>query len=136
MDRPPRLTTQHIDLAPGQVLRTHLPRGAVLHVALGRVTLTGAPEWLAETVVRPFMTLGGGATEVAGHGGWVTIAAAGPASLRLILPAPHRWWHWLIKSRPGRSGLLPGNTWPPDTQADVSSGPHATTQRSKTPARP
>ncbi|WP_211960734.1 hypothetical protein [Cupriavidus plantarum] len=136
MDRPPRPTTQHIDLAAGQVLRTHLPRGAVLHVAAGRITLRGAPAWHAETVLRGVMTLGEGAAEVAADSGWVTIEAARVASLRLIRPPSHPWWSALIKSRLGRSGLLPGNSWPPDTQADVSSGPHATNQRSKTRARP
>ncbi|CAG9163598.1 hypothetical protein LMG32289_00095 [Cupriavidus pampae] len=136
MDRHPNTSTQSIELAAGHVLRTYLSRGAVLHVAAGRVTLAGAPAWLSGTLVRAHLRLAEGATEVAADGGWVTIAAVGPASVRLIRPAPHPWWSWLIKSRLGRSGLLPGNSWPPDTQAEVSSGPHATTQRIKTPARP
>lgn len=136
MDNRPAPLIQEIHLVPGQAMRLYLRRGAVVHVTQGRAELAGAPAWLAETVYRARCALAAGAVQVADRAGWVTVVAATSVSLRVTMPVARPWWWSLIKLRSGRSGFLPGNARPPDTQADVSSGPHATTQRSKTPARP
>ncbi|WP_454764556.1 hypothetical protein [Cupriavidus campinensis] len=122
------LSTQTYRLALGQCLNIHLMAGAVVHVAAGRIALAGSPRWLADSACRAGATLTPGAVFVVNDGGWTTLAAEGHAEVRIVQPATPPGWRRLIKSRFGRSGLLLGNSRPPDPKAAEMPVPHATSK--------
>lgn len=119
---------QIVRLAPGQCLNIHLSRGAVVHVEDGRIVLEGAPDWLAGQMSQRVHALRPGGVHVTDEAGWHQLVAQTPTQLRIVQPAARPGWWRLIKSRLGRSGLLLGNSPPPDTKAAEPSVPHATSQ--------
>ncbi|RZT42751.1 hypothetical protein [Cupriavidus agavae] len=123
----PQIRVDTVRLAAGQCLMIHLPEGAAVHVQAGRVAV-GRHRWLAEQPVMAWQRPQGEGLEVIDQAGWHRIVADSPAQLRILWPAPRPSLWRLIKSRLGRSGLLPGYARPPDDKAAEPSVPHATSQ--------
>lgn len=106
-----------VSIATGQCFNVHLARGAAVHVSQGTVTVLAAPGWLGEQVWRVPQHLHGGGVCVVEAAGWHHLVAQSPAELRIMAPAVRPGLWSLIKSRLGRSGLLLGESRPPDIQA-------------------
>lgn len=117
-----------VRLASGQCLTLHLETGAVVLVEHGRIEAIAAPRWLAGRMTHASRLLGAGELVVIDAAGWHGFVAQQSAQLRIVAPAPRPGLWRLIKSRFGRSGLLLGNSRPPDTKAAEQSVPHATSQ--------
>ncbi|WP_423193048.1 hypothetical protein [Cupriavidus sp. H18C2] len=119
---------QDVSLSADQCLNLHLGSGAVVHVVSGRVAVSDAPRWLGGQVFQWPCDLRAGGVCVIDAAGWHRIVAQGPSRLRIMVPAARPGLWRLIKSRFGRSGLLLGDSRPPDIQAAEESVPHATSQ--------
>ncbi|APD12588.1 hypothetical protein [Pandoraea sputorum] len=70
---PPHSTD--VSLAPGQSFHGYVSQGTVLHVEQGRVVLTPASRWLADSVWRTDVSLTAGHVFVTETGGWITLAS-------------------------------------------------------------
>lgn len=64
-----------VTLAPGQSFHGYVSQGTVLHVGQGRVVLTSASRWLANSVWRTDVSLAAGHVFVTETGGWITLAS-------------------------------------------------------------
>lgn len=82
--RPHDATGTHpsvIVLSAGQSFYGHLPRGTVLHVERGRVTLTLAPRWMAASVWQTTVSLAAGEVCVIPATGWQALTSDTGAQL-------------------------------------------------------
>ncbi|AKC71942.1 hypothetical protein [Pandoraea oxalativorans] len=64
-----------VSLAPGQSFHGYVSQGTVLHVGQGRVVLTPATRWLADSAWHTDVALTAGHVYVTETGGWITLAS-------------------------------------------------------------
>ncbi|WP_374349954.1 hypothetical protein [Chitinimonas sp.] len=86
----PALPALQHSLSSGQTRQFQVRCGDLLLVQQGRLQLSEAPSWLADTVFQPPQRLLAGTTHVLVASGWITICADSDVQLRLIRqPAPN-----------------------------------------------
>jgi hypothetical protein len=81
-------TSERIHLRPGERRVLHLPAGAELWLASGRLQLTQPPRWIGESAQQLVRMLATGEGHVMHDGGAVTLKAGGAAVLVCRRPAP------------------------------------------------
>lgn len=84
--------TLRLNLQSGESRQLLLEAGSLLLVLDGCIELAGAPQWLAETCLRPRQILGPEEVHRVERGGWFSLAAPGGAQCALIAPDSASFW--------------------------------------------